>query len=721
MAAPDSSFLLQEAIHHHQQGAFADARDRYAEIIRREPKNVDALYLSGLAQCHLGEFKDAIKHLRRAVSLAPTHAAAHNTLSMALRETGRIEDALASSNNAIASDQAFAEAHANRGDILQDLTRPQEALAAYERALALTPDLVSALVNRGSLLQELGRPADALESYDRALALVPNLTEAWLNRSKALHVLGRWEDALASCDRAIALQGDFPPALLARAILLAERQHFSGALACIDRALAIHPTWLQAQFERVSILHKAGDLAAALANCERVLAANPNWSGARHLHARLLNDASRLDDALTSIERAIALEPSFADAHAFRGAMLIKRNRPADAVAALDRALAIGPARGTMHIDRGLAVHALGRHSEAFEALDRGCRMEADNPHVQFVDGLVDLMHGRWEEGFRRYERRLEVPTFNLLHRRFLEPGADIDRRFTMPQQTQELPPLPRWNGEATPGEPILLETEQGMGDAIQFAGFATRLARLGHRVQLLTLPVLAPLLRTLDGVETVVTDARAVEDLAPKHWLPLMSVPHVLKIPLDRCPFEGPPLSADPARVAAWKARLGPDGFRIGIAWQGNNENWLDAGRSIPLSAFEPIAALPGVRLISLQKRPGAEQIDQVRFGARIERMMDETDKSADALLDTAAAIASMDLVVTSDSMIAHLAGALGCRTFVALRRIPDWRWQLERDDSPFYPTARLFRQRTEGDWAPVFAQIADAVRALATAKAQN
>ena len=713
MAAPDSSFLLQQAIHHHEQGAFADARDGCAEIIRREPKNVDALYLSALAQCHLGEFKDAIKHLRRAVSLAPAHAAAHNTLSMALRETGRTEDALASSNAAIASDQNFAEAHANRGDILQDLQRPQEALESYERALALTPDLVSAIVNRGSLLQALGRHEDALASYDRAIALVPNLAEAWLNRSKALHVLGRWEDALASCDRVLALQPDFPPALLARTVLLADRQQFDAALACIDRALARHPTWPQAQLERAAILHKAGDLVAALANCERVIAAHANWFAAWQLHGRLLYDAARLDEAMASTDRALALEPNLADAHALRGAILIKSNHPAEAVAALDRALTLAPERGTIHIDRGLALQALGRHTEAFDAFDLGGRTESDNPHVQFVIGLAELLHGRWEDGLRRYERRLEVPRFNVLHRRFLGAGSDIDRRFAQPQQTQEWPPFPRWNGESTGGEPILIETEQGIGDAIQFAGFVAPLVRSGHRVQLLTLPLLAPLLRSLAGLETVVADQRTAQELAPKHWLPLMSVPHVLKIPLDRVRFDVPYLSADPARVTNWKSRLTGDGLRVGVAWQGNSENWLDAGRSIPLSAFEPLAALPGVRLISLQKRPGAEQIEHVPFGGRVERIMDETDRSAEALLDTAAVIANLDLVVTSDSMIAHLAGALGCRTFVALRRVPDWRWLLDRQDSPFYPTVRLFRQETEGGWAPVFARIADAVRA--------
>ncbi len=715
MAAPDLSFLLQEAIDLHQQGAVADARERYAEIIRREPRNVDALYLSGLAQCHLGEFKDAIKHLRRAVSIAPAHADAHNTLSMALRQTGRIEDALASSDDAIASDQSFAAAHANRGDILQDLQRPDEALTSYDRALELMPDLVPALINRGSVLQEFGRLEEAIASYDRAIALAPDMAEAWLNRSKALHLLGQWEDALASCDRAIEVRPDFPPALLARAILLTDRQQFDDALVCLDRVLALYPAWPEAQLQRASTLHKKGDGVAALVDCERVIASNPDWFPAWQLHGRLLYESSRFDEAMTSIERALALKPDLAEGHAWRGAILIKRNRPADAVTALDRALAIAPDLGTAHIDRGLALHALGRHNEASEAFERGSRFEGDDPHVQFVIGLTDLLHGRWQEGFRKFERRLEVPGLNSLHRRFLD--ADIDQRFAVPRETRDLRPFPRWNGESTGDRPLLLETEQGIGDAFQFAGFAAHLARQGHRVQILTLPALAPLLRTLPGVDAVIADAPSAEGLDPEYWLPLMSVPYVLQTQPDNVPYENPYLSAEPARVAAWKARVGSEGLRVGIAWQGNSQNWIDAGRSVPLSAFEPIADIPGVRLIALQKHPGVGQIDQVRFGGRVERIMEESERSADSLLDTAAVLANLDLVVTSDSMVAHLAGALGRRTFVALRRVPDWRWLLDRDDSPFYPTMQLFRQRTEGDWGEVFARIAGAVRAMVPA----
>jgi tetratricopeptide (TPR) repeat protein len=709
----DSSFRLREAIDFHQRGDLAAACRCYAEILRREPHNVDVNYLLGLANCHLGNVPEAVKRLRKAVALAPSHAPAHYTLSMALRELGKLDESLANCDRAIASDQSFAEAHAHRGDILQDLHRPQDALRAYDRALELLPNLVPAWINRGSILQKFERHQEALASYDRATALDPNIAEAWLNRAKSQRALGLWQDAIASCDRAIALRPDFAPSYLARGILLRDCAQFDDAIACIDRAISLQPGWLEARLERASTLQRQGNRHAALTACQQITAAHPAWLPGWQLQSELLYDAGRLDDAFASVEREIALQPDFADAHALRGAILIKQNRPAEAVDALDRAIAIAPERATFHVDRGLALIALARFEEAAAAMERGCRIDTGNPHIQFVAGLVDLLHGRWLEGFARYEHRLEVPQFNLVHRRLLLSGRDIDQRFSQ----VPAPPMreyPRWGGGEPTGELILLETEQGLGDAIQFAGFAAHLARLGHRIQILTLPVLAPLLRTVPGIDAVISDQQALDSLDVKSWLPLMSVPHLLDVTPNALPVQIPFLSAEPDRVADWGRRLGGDKFKVGIAWQGNAQNWLDAGRSIPLQAFAPIAGIPGVRLISLQKSPGAEHIDAVGFCAQIERPMDAADKSADALLDTAALLSNLDLVVTSDSMLAHLAGALGRPTFVALRRIPDWRWLLDREDSPWYPTARLFRQQTEGDWTPVFEQIAQAIRAL-------
>jgi hypothetical protein len=257
--------------------------------------------------------------------------------------------------------------------------------------------------------------------------------------------------------------------------------------------------------------------------------------------------------------------------------------------------------------------------------------------------------------------------------------------------------------------------TEQGLGDAIQFGRYASLLAARGHAVTVLTQPVLAPLLSSLAGVERVITSVdELAQDLRPFRWVPLMSVPRALHLTPNAIPAQDPYLSVEPSRIAAWGARLGQQGFgqqgfKVGIAWQPARRD-----RSAPLAAFAPLAEIDGVRLISLQKQPGTAQIDHVPFADRIERPADEADTSAGALLDTAAVIMNLDLVVSVDTMAAHLAGALGRPVFVALRHVADWRWMRGRDDSPFYPAMRLFRQPVLGDWNSTFNQIADAVRAL-------
>jgi len=259
-----------------------------------------------------------------------------------------------------------------------------------------------------------------------------------------------------------------------------------------------------------------------------------------------------------------------------------------------------------------------------------------------------------------------------------------------------------------------VLFTEQGRGDVVQFARVATVLADKGYRVAIAIQPAYASMLEGVTGIERIITDTSVLPALGPQRWRTLMSVPCVLGITPDTLPATVPYLGPGTQHIAAWGERLGP-GFKVGISWQGSPTFVHDKGRSIPLSAFAPLAGIPGIRLISLQKRPGAEQLASASFGTRIETPLNASDVSDQAFSDTSAVIANLDLIVASDSMIAHLAGALGRPTFVALRQIPDWRWLLGRDDCPWYPTARLFRQTTDGDWQPVFTQIAAAVRELA------
>jgi hypothetical protein len=308
-------------------------------------------------------------------------------------------------------------------------------------------------------------------------------------------------------------------------------------------------------------------------------------------------------------------------------------------------------------------------------------------PAIAFALAQVLLQRGEWRQAWPHYERRAQMPN--------------------PPYQPLQ---SPRWNGEGPHEHRLVVVTEQGLGDALQFGRYASLLAARGQAVTVLTQPVLQPLLASLPGVERVVISAdELARDPRPFRWVPLMTLPRWLYLSPNAVPVQDPYLSVDANRVAAWRERLGEAGFKIGIAWQSARRD-----RSAPLAAFAPLAAIDSARLISLQKRPGSLDIDAVPFSTRIERPGNDADIGAEALLDTAAIIMNLDLIVSVDTMAVHLAGALGRPAFVALRHIADWRWLTDRSDSPFYPQARLFRQPTPGDWSTTFSAIGNAVSAM-------
>jgi tetratricopeptide (TPR) repeat protein len=622
-----ASFLLQEGMLLHQRGAVGEAATRYAQILKSDPKNVDARCLLGMALGQQGRFAEAADALRRTVKLSPRHATAHNLLGVAQRELGKTDDALRS----------------------------------FQRALECQPDLANACVNAANLLMALGRPADAIETYDRFVAVKPDLAEIWCDRGVALEAMGRRQDALASYDRALALKPSLAEAHANRGNVLAALERREDAIASYDRALAAKGDFLEVHINRGNALRMLGRFEEAAASYERAVALRPDYAEAHFSLGLALEDLCRFEAALASHDRALALRSGDHD----------------------------GDFAGRVYAHRASALDMLGRHEEARADGERSLRLAPDDAGVLYRLAFLELLHGRWREAWPKHERRIEL-------------GYGLPIGFTPP-------PYPLWGGEPPGDELLVLRCEQGAGDRIQFCGFVPYLAERGYRVVLWS-EKFAELLQAVRGVERVISRPEEL-GTAPARWLHMMSLPHVLGTTPDTVPQSAPYLATDPARVATWQARIGTHGFKIGIAWQGNRGYRQDRLRSIPLAAFAPLADIPGVRLISLQKGYGSEQVAQVPFGDRIEDLGADFD-TGPAFLDTAAAMMQLDLVISPNTAIAHVAGALGRPLFVALNQVPDWRWLLGRDTSPWYPTARLFRQSLAGDWDGVFARIAAAVR---------
>jgi len=482
-------------------------------------------------------------------------------------------------------------------------------------------------------------------------------------------------------------------ATLAETFALAEAHHRAGRL---DQAVELYRAALALEPGHAESLHRLGTIAAetghgALAAelLRRAVAAD--GAVAAH-HAGLgnaLHDLGRFEAAAACHRRALELEPGNLVARVNLGNALRELGRLDEAAAELGLAAERAPGHPAVHLSLGCALHELGRPDEAAACHRRALALAPDNPEAHWNLGLALLLAGDLAAGWPEYAWR-----------RLAEGGPR--RSF----------PRPAWDGGDLAGRTILLHAEQGLGDVLQFIRYLPWIKARGAAVTIVESPTaLLRLLRGVAGIDRLIPTGGAALPEHDRH-APLPELPHLFATTEDTIPAAVPYLSPEPELVAMWRERLaaGPPGLKVGIAWQGNPHGRIDRGRSPPLAALAPLAAVPGVRLISLQRRDGLEQLAGLPGGMVIESLGDDVDTGG-AFTDTAAIMATLDLVISSDTAIAHLAGALGVPAWVALKRVPDWRWQLGRADSPWYPTLRLFRQSRDGDWDGVFRAIAAAL----------
>jgi tetratricopeptide (TPR) repeat protein len=475
-------------------------------------------------------------------------------------------------------------------------------------------------------------------------------------------------------------------------VLKAQMGAIPEALDLISAALAQKPDAPDALFNYGNVLKGTGRLDEALAAYGRALAVRPDYAAAqaaqnetRDLLAEALNRsgndhraAGRIEEALAAYDRALGLAPRYGDALNNRAVALWSLGRFDEALAGFDAALAVKPDYVEAHYNRGNTLRDMLRLNEAMQSLDRAIAMDPGFAPAYRNKGFCALLLGDFASGLPLYEWR---------------------KRLNPPIEARSYP-QPLWTGaEDLSGKTLFLYAEQGLGDAIQFYRFVAPLRARGVHV---ILSVQDRLLRLMENASPQVELIGAgTVPAAFDYHIPLMSLPLALGLTAETIPAEVPYLKAEPERARRWAARIGETGFKIGISWQGARGGVTS--RAMPLSCFEGLSRLAGVRLISLQKDFGSEQLAAL---PQVESLGEDFDKG-DAFLDSAAVMESLDLVITLDSALAHLAGALGRPVWVALKRVPDWRWFLGRSDSPWYPSMTLFRQRAEGDWAGVFADM--------------
>ncbi|MGH6728114.1 MAG: tetratricopeptide repeat protein [Pseudolabrys sp.] len=556
-----------------------------------------------------------------------------------------------------------------------------EAEQLCQHIIAATPDFTDAVYLLGKIQKDLGKSDLALTAFDRAIGLRPGFPMAHFDRANVLETLGRHDEALASYDRAVQLRPDFAIAHFMRGNTLQSLDRHSEAVASYDRSIALLPDAPEPYSNRGNALQKLKRYDEAVASYDRAVQLLPDFPDAHSNRGGALHELARYDEALASYDRAIASRPDFAAAHYNRGTTFIETNRFVEAVASFDRAIAAWPSFAKAHLNRGNALQALGRHDEALVGFANAIREQPDFHEAHYNQALCWLLVGDFDRGWKEFEWRWHIDQLQ---------SSKLNL-------AQEL-----WLGQRDiAGKTVLLYCEQGFGDTIQFSRYAPLVAARGARVILQVQNPLAKLMTGLAGTTKVVARSSVLPEFDLQ--CPLFSLPLAFGTRLETIPPLVSGLNVSAESVVAWDKRLGAKNRpRIGLAWSGRPAHVNDRNRSIKLAALLPLLEFDAT-FVSLQKEVRSTDLPALKERSDLLDFGDELKDFA----DTAALIANLDLVISADTSVVHLAGALAKPVWVLLPFMPDWRWLLERSDSPWYPTARLFRQDNTKTWDAAVARV--------------
>jgi tetratricopeptide (TPR) repeat protein len=679
----------------------------YQRVLEKNPTQPVALVGMCLVALASRQPEAAVKMASAAVASAPDLVEAWVALGQALKAAERHEEAGKAYERAIRLDGMNALARLGLGELKIAAGRPEEAVAEFELALKRKPALIAAHLGLGNALACMARNEEALERYEAALALRPRLAEGEFAAGFALARLGRMKEAETRYRRAVVARPDFAAAWINLGSLLREQGKDVFGEAALRRAIELRPDLVSAWVNLAVLERERCRPEAAEAYLHKAFALNPAQVETLVAWCQLRVAERDLAGAWGWLRWALERNPDFDEAVNLHGILLHLESRFAEAIETFERAEALGNRAAASN--RGNSLLDLGRMEEALAAHQAAVEREPASAGAKYNLALTQLRLGDWERGWTGYEARWQ---FREVHRR--------PRFFTQP----------RWCGENLHGERVLLHTEQGLGDTIQFCRYAALVAARGGVPILQVQPAAERLMQSLAVVragfaETAVLGADPRFDLE----CPLLSLPAVFRTSIDTVPWEGAYLGLDAELAAEVGAQLaaekfaqfpsGADKLRVGLAWAGNPRYKADRARSMRLATLLPLLravdaamnAAKNATWISLQKGEAAEQLAAL---PRDVCVWDGSSHEQD-LAETAALVAGLDLVITTDTCIAHLAGAMNKPVWILLPHLADWRWMQEMETTPWYPSARLFRQTRPGDWQGVLDRVSGELLALA------
>ena len=572
---------------------------------------------------------------------------------IAHQQAGRRERAEACYRSSLKADPRCPQTLHLLGLLAQQAGDYQQSIGWIEQALTLNPNDHDTLNSLAESYLGQGKIEMAINCYQRLVELVPQSAEAYHRLGKTQERLGEWEAATASYRSALALQADSPDVLGSLARLQSKQGTHKEAVETCQRALSLDPI----QYETLTQMGNA------------------------------LIELGSYGPAIEALRSALILKPDYAPAVIGLGYFFERKGDLASALDSYRNALKLNPQSVTAHTHLGTVYLLQDDLEKATECFEQLLKLEPDSAEARAFLGLVHLKQGKFRPGLSEYESRWGTPY-----------GLRFRRKFSQPL----------WKGEPLEGSRILLHAEQGMGDTLQFVRYVPLVEARGARVVLEVQPRLHRLLAQTQGAPAIICRGEALPEF---DWqCPLLSLPLALHTELTTIPAQVPYVHPDPAQAETWRQRLSGNSLRVGLVWAGNPLHPHEFWRSIPLEQLAPLTKLEGVTFYSLQMGTQVDQLKQWESQARVIDLQEEQKDFA----DTAAIVANLDVLISIDTSVAHLAGAMGKPVWVLLCKSADWRWMLEREDSPWYPTARLFRQSTMGNWQDVVTRIEHELRKL-------
>jgi len=634
--------MLQAGLECHRHGQLAEAGQYYRRVLENDGGHSDALHLLGLVASEQGDHPEAVRLIRGAIANCPGTAVYQANLGLALSRNGQLE----------------------------------EAIDAYGRAVTLEPTHAVTLAKLGRVLAAAGRTAEAREKISRAMALDPSNPDTHNALGAVEAQTGDWDTARRCFEEALRLDPGYEEAHtnLLNALNLAGESHFAGqrwseAEQAYRSAMVLEPLLARHRYNLAVCLTAQRKIPDALRCYEQSLLLAPDNAQAFN-NVGLLHQASgEPAPALACYGRALELMPDYPDARYNMAVLLAELERYQEARAAYAEVLRLDPGHADSHNNLGGLCLAENRPEASLAHYRQALRHNSQHEEARWNMALAQLSLGDWDSGWKGYEERLRQKNFPA-------------REFTQP----------RWTGENRSGETILVWAEQGLGDTIQFARYLPLLQARGLDVVFECPPRLAPLLRRLEGSGAVIAKGEPAAGFACH--TPLLSLPGLLETTLDNIPPPAGPWHLPAAKQEKWRRELeGYKGKKVGLCWAGSIENHNGRKRSAPLSALLPALKVEGLHWFSLQRGPQSAELASGMEIVNLER--DEND-----ILDTAAIVSQLDLVVSVDTMTAHLAGSLCTPVWTLLPFAADWRWMLDRLDTPWYPCMKLFRQQRNCGW---------------------